>query len=109
MSTFTWKAPKGVSVDQTHKVRKAEFGDGYSQVAPVGLNSSPRVWDFSYSKLDDYTATQIQAFIVAVGTASFTWVGPDQKTGRYRCDGIKRTYDDDDENTLSLKFTEVFA
>lgn len=107
--TFTFVPlvePQGQSV---FRVRKAQFGDGYSQVVGDGLNTEVQTWPLSFiGKSSDIMP--ILAFLRAyAGHTSFYWTPPLGVQGLYRCEKFNLTPHGNDNYTLSAEFQEVFA
>lgn len=78
-SVFTWVPDyNGTGGEFEPKRKVAQFGNGYSQRAPDGLNNNPQMWNVaflgrSYSAEIDL----IDAFLAALnGTDYFLWTPP---------------------------------
>lgn len=66
-------------------VHQTKFGDGYEHRVAIGLNSTPRQWQVSFSR-PNATADAIEAFFVARGAVqSFDWVPPHGGAGKWVC------------------------
>jgi len=65
------------------KTLEVEFGDGYSQGAPDGLNPVRDKWNLTWSVLTDSEATAIETFFKARGGHEpFLWTAPDNNTAQ---------------------------
>lgn len=73
MADFTYIAD---AVDESAdiKVNKVQFGDGYIQDLPKGINNALRVWDvvFADRSLADANAIR-DFFVLKAGSTRFTW------------------------------------
>lgn len=83
MSTFTWKHDRSPTADISFRTRGNDFGDGYRQLSPDGINNRVDSWPLTFtgesSKID-----AIAAFLDArLGSDPFTWTNPQGVTGRY--------------------------
>lgn len=79
METFTW-APATCQPQAQPRVKKAQFGDGYSQRSSDGINSLLRIYSLTFA---DYPALiePIDAFFEQhAGVHAFWFTTPD--TGR---------------------------
>jgi phage-related protein len=107
--TFTWR-PVGTPTGQTaFRVRKAPFGDGYSQEVADGLNNKVQSWplDFAGYKRD---IEPIVAFLDAhAGYVGFFWTPPLGVQGLYKVTDYKFTPEGGDFYTLSATFEQKFA
>ena len=50
MDSFTWTLNYPAKLSREPKVQNINFGDGYSQRTPLGLNSSLQNWDVQADK-----------------------------------------------------------
>jgi len=109
MATFTATPSQGINLTSEFRVKKAQFGDGYSQRVADGINTIQRKWSVSFTN----TATAIDAIQLFLdtekGVTSFTWVPPVGDSGLFLCDSYSRSIDDYDNETLSATFIEVFG
>lgn len=105
--TFIWRVHSTASGGGRFAVNKTQFGDGFSQVVPQGLNPHTQQWSITVSA---YTADikTIRDFLVDHIGESFFWKPPLGVTGYYRCD---EGYDPVDQGggyfTLNAKFYEA--
>lgn len=70
--------PEKLSADigkrTTHNVLSVQFGDGYSQRAPNGINAKVDSWEISWIWLDDSERDTVLAALDAVGGHDYlTW------------------------------------
>lgn len=60
------------------KVKRVEFGDGYTQEAPDGLNYNLYTWNLTWESLNFEERVIIEDFITArKGFETFLWTDPD--------------------------------
>lgn len=60
------------------RIRKVEFGDGYTQETPDGINYNLYTWSLNWDTLTQAEKTTIENFLVArKGYETFTWIDPD--------------------------------
>jgi phage-related protein len=110
MSTFTWAADYGASKEKKPVVKRIQFGDGYSQRATFGLNTSPQKWSLRFSSISTSVADAIDAFLEAAGGVStFDWTPPDTVTaGKFICESWTRTIDRFGLYTITATFEQVY-
>ncbi len=73
---FTWAHDKGPSRTKKMRVLKAQFGDGYAQRAPDGLNNQIQTWSLRFTG-NDAKLDPIRDFLDDKGGAtSFLWTNP---------------------------------
>ncbi|WP_243689793.1 phage tail protein, partial [Cronobacter sakazakii] len=46
--TFTWCPRINAGGEVTHRVRRAQFGDGYAQASGDGINARGQKWDLEF-------------------------------------------------------------
>jgi phage-related protein len=78
IETFNWRTPSGASCTPQFRLLTAQFGDGYKQTAPDGLNTKSVSWSLSYTgKSSNGEIQSIIAFIDRhAGARSFYWTPP---------------------------------
>jgi phage-related protein len=68
------------------KVKTVQFGDGYTQEAPDGINYNLFTWNLSWDALTSSEKTTIENFLVAAGGyATFQWADPEGTTQKVKC------------------------
>lgn len=69
----------------THRTKVVQYGDGYKQLAPAGINNKLDSWDLTLPFLTDAVVAQVEAFCDAVGQhKNFNWTPPRGTLGVYR-------------------------
>jgi len=82
---FSWYPDISSQMSVEPKVNVIEFGDGYSERTPVGLNNLPDVWNVKF------TTTRVKGLLILefferhLGSKSFQWTNPLNRTGYYVC------------------------
>lgn len=106
--SFDWRVHATASGGAKLNVAKAEFGDGYVQSAPQGLNVSKQQWQVTVSgpRAD---LEPIRDFIVDHAGIAFYWTPPLGEEGLYQCDDYSPSNLGGLYYTMSMTFYEVFA
>ncbi len=82
--SFTWSTQTDVVGTETARVRSAQFGDGYKQVANDGINNITQSWPLTYTG-PSTDAFSIRDFLRAHAGKSFYWTPPGDVQGLFRC------------------------
>ena len=90
---FTWSPRVNPTQTVNFRTRKAQFGDGYTQVSGDGLNPRSQEWEF----LDRHG-----------GTKSFQWTPPLEDIGLFRCEQYKPVPMGGGNYSLSATFIQGF-
>ncbi|NRD64769.1 phage tail protein [Corallococcus exiguus] len=78
MERFPFTPDYGAQADSVPRVRKAQFGEGYTQRSMDGLNPVLRRWALQFSNLTKVDADALEAFLRArAGVEPFEFVTPD--------------------------------
>lgn len=82
--TFTFVPKTNPTGTGTIAMRTAQFGDGYAQEAPQGINPVTESWPLSF---EGYTSEvqPVKDFITAHIGKSFYWTPPLGVQGYYKC------------------------
>ena len=95
MPTF----PAAVEVNRESSYRvslralESQFGDGYRQRGPDGINVSQRTWQVSTLALDGTSYTEVATFLEDNAGGFFDWTPPlSSETVRVSCDGYEVQY-----------------
>lgn len=68
------------------KVKRVEFGDGYTQEAPDGINYNLYTWNLTWETLTSSEKVEIESFLVLrKGYQTFLWTDPDGVQFRVKC------------------------
>lgn len=108
MSTFNWPPNRDPVKKVTPRLLQAQFGDGYSQRIPDGINSMIRTWSLSFNNRDSTEIDSIESFLRATkGSLSFDWTDPDGYTAKWTCkQEMTRTDKAGGNSDFSCVFTE---
>lgn len=110
MSIFVWKPTAGAPVAYKPKVRIAQFGDGYAQRSPNGINNNPEAWSLTFDGITNREADAIIAFLKARGgTQAFNWVNLNMENLLYTCDQWDRKYSGEDSCSISATFNQFYG
>ena len=97
---------------QTHRNLAAQFGDGYLQIAPDGLNSVIDNWELRFAPLEGADLTTMNAFLLLVGTTEwFTWTPLGEvieKKWLIEADSVKKLMLNTSTFIISFKILQVF-
>jgi phage-related protein len=106
---FTWQPSLEIVGTTKYVVRTAQFGDGYSQCVPDGINNKFDTYPLTFSG-DGTKIAAIKAFLDATaGCQSFNWTPPLRSIGLFRCDTPTIQPHGANSYTLTVNFTEVFS
>jgi phage-related protein len=108
VATFTWTHDYGASLDEEPLVHRAQFGDGYEQVAAAGINNRPRKWSLNFENRDYAEADALVAFLRAHHLV-FDWTDPDGAPGRWQCKSWQQSHPAPLVKSVAATFEEVFG
>lgn len=107
--TFTFDASPGTAGAVKHRVRRAQFGDGYSQATKDGINARISSWTVAMTNLREDDALQVTDFLDRNAGQSFYWTPPRSITqGRFMCSDYTLTPVEFGLQSISATFDEVF-
>lgn len=86
MATFTWVPDQGAKGTHKPRLKQAQFGDGYVQSSPDGINNIERTHALNFTLLNLATYQAIMAFLENQNGAAFDWTTPSGTTGRFVCE-----------------------
>lgn len=68
------------------RIKRVEFGDGYTQESPDGINFNQYVWSLNWETLTLEEKTIIENFLVArAGYQTFQWTDPENSVYKVKC------------------------
>lgn len=106
--TFSWSPRVGAQSDNSFRTRKAQFGDGYTQVAGDGINPVMPQWSVSFTGDEAYVGA-IKAFLTRhAGAKSFIWKPPLEPAGLWRSESLQIATHGADNYTLSTTFIRAY-
>lgn len=104
--TFIWKPTSSGAATASAVVRKAVFGDGYTQRAPDGINSRSRSYQLTFTGSQE-RIDQIINFLDSHVGRSFFWTGP-RGTALYACDTHSEPLPNGLTHTVTATFEQSF-
>lgn len=107
---LTDRISQGSTRKRMFRVLKAQFGDGYAQTAPDGINNRVDTWDIAYENLTSTERTTLWAAIETVGaTDYFTWTPPGGSSTKWKIVGdVSESPVSGDLYTVSFTLEQVF-
>ena len=112
MATFpsTFEPDYGASKKAAPRVRRVQFGSGYSQRARFGINNDPKVWTLSWENRSSAQANDIEQFFEdRGGFESFSWSPPDETTTyKWICVEWQKTMPYSNLFNITATFQQVF-
>jgi phage-related protein len=68
-----------------YRTKSVQFGDGYKQLAPAGINNKLDTWNLTLPMLSELEVSLVEAFFDNLGQhANFNWTPPRGVVGIYR-------------------------
>ncbi|CBA30122.1 phage tail protein [Cronobacter turicensis] len=107
--TFTWCPRINAGGEVTHRVRRAQFGDGYAQASGDGINAHGQKWDLEFVGDESYITAIMDFLDRHGGSRSFIWQAPLKGAGLYRCDAYRPSAPGGGIFSLTATFTQAFA
>lgn len=108
IETFTWSPRIDAQAEVKNRVRKAQFGDGYTQVSGDGLNTRSQEWSLSFVGSEDYIQAIREFLDRMAGSKSFLWKPPLYPLGLWRCEDYKPRAMGGDIYSLDATFIQEF-
>jgi phage-related protein len=106
---FYFDVSPGTSGDVKHRVRRAQFGDGYGQAVKDGLNTRGSTWRVELTNLREDDAEEVTDWLDAHAGQSFYWTPPRSiKQGRFMCSEYSPQPVLGGLQSISATFEEVF-
>ncbi|MEV8518675.1 phage tail protein [Dyella marensis] len=106
---FTWRPINNPVGQVTLRVRRAQFGDGYSQEVQDGINNKVQSWPLQFVG----SRAEMQAlsdFLDAhAGAIGFLWTPPVGVQGLYKAASYSPGYEGGDVYTISTTFEQKFS
>lgn len=110
MDTFAWIPDSGAGEKAAPRLLSAQFGEGYNQSAPDGLNFDMRPRNLSFSDRSISEATAIDVFLSGKnGCTTFLYThATTGVTKKYRCQDWN-VVDSGNLRTITATFVQVPA
>ena len=106
--TFTWTPLVGMNGTKKYRVLKAQFGDGYEQVAADGINNNIESWPVTFTGTKNEIKPIKEFLDRHAGYQTFYWTPPLGEKGMYRSFDITITPVEGEIFTLSTVFEQAF-
>lgn len=94
-------------LDEAPKILRAQFGDGYSQRTPDGINYNLK----SYNTVFELNSTQLSTLLTFLraqaGYLNFNWTPPGGVSGKYICAKWSTNYEDYGTSVVTCTMEEV--
>ncbi|OEZ02325.1 MULTISPECIES: phage tail protein [Stenotrophomonas] len=104
--TFIWKPTSSGAATANAAVRKAAFGDGYTQRAKDGINARSRSYQLTFTGAKERIDAIIEFLDAHIGQ-SFFWTGP-RGTALYTCDTHNEPLPNGLTHTVTATFEQTF-
>ncbi|UAN43818.1 phage tail protein [Serratia sp. JSRIV001] len=110
IDAFTWRTQGQPEGSYNQRVRTAQFGDSYKQVAGDGLHPEAQTWPLSFTG-QKAEMSPLLDFVRSHTTKSFAWVPPLGVKGLYRvvADSIRSIPVGGTVITVVVTFEQTFA
>lgn len=110
MATLIYEPFDVTRVTPNPAVKKAQFGDGYSQRMPNSINNVRETWDLLWETQTDARAQALVDFFDQNQALAIEWVPPNELTARkFVCVRYSRDYNHYTlVETVSATLQEVF-
>ncbi|HEY1138770.1 MAG TPA: phage tail protein [Lysobacter sp.] len=105
---FNWIPTNDARGRTTARVKRAQFGDGYSQSVADGINHLTREWPLTFVYKWE-TAGSIVAFLESHAGQSFQWTPPRGTAALWQCDEWELKNEGSDVYAVTATFRQTFA
>lgn len=110
MADFNYIPELSATPTRKPRVVSVQFGGGYREVRPDGINNDAVSWDLTFSDRPPGTVDAINTFLRAKnGVTAFTWTTPEGETIYVRCADWTAPYIAYGVRSLSATFTQEFV
>lgn len=92
-TVFEWLPSRNPTRRMAPKINSINFGDGYSQISPKGINNIAQEWTLEFKNRDLVEINNIENYLKDKhGFISFPWVNPlDKNSINVKCDNWTKT------------------
>ena len=105
---FTWRPTNEARGRITARVKRAQFGDGYSQSTPDGINSINQEWPFTFVGRRGEMQDLVDFLANHVGQ-SFQFTPPLGQLSLWQCDQWEPKNEGADIYTVNATFRQTFS
>jgi phage-related protein len=109
--SFIWVPSYSTGLTWRPALKSLQFGEGYDQDLPDGIQNVKLMYDVVFVKIDDDELAEIVAFIKARGgNIPFFWTPPPPHDDllKFKCKEYRLSYDESNHTTLTLPFIQTF-
>lgn len=108
--TFKWRTRKTAQGTETVRTLQSQFGDGYKQIAGMGINDRSETWNLDWIGTRSEVA-ELRSFLLSHVTKSFWWTNPwgEKKLYRVKADSFSASFLSGTKATASFIFEQSFA
>jgi Phage-related protein len=108
--TFSWRTRKSAQGTESARTLQSQFGDGYKQIAGMGINDRSEVWELDWTGTRSEAAV-LRAFLMSHITKSFWWTNPwgEKKLYRMKADSFSVSFPSGKKATVAFTFEQSFA
>jgi len=107
--TFIWTPTGSPSGTVQFRVRKAQFGDGYSQEVADGINNKVSSWPLTFTGGKEEMQALVSFLDERAGWQSFYWTPPLGVPGYYKCASYSPSPVGGPVYAVTATFQQVFA
>jgi len=112
LDTFTYEPSYGSNYTVEPPTNVVQFGDGYAQIAPGGLNTVAQgtKYDLTFGSLSDADFASIDSFLKShIGSTVFKWTppAPANTEVKVRASNYRATWNQANQSKISVTFTVV--
>ncbi|MDO6707918.1 phage tail protein [Photobacterium sp. 1_MG-2023] len=110
LNEFRWMHVRGGKIDEAPRVKTVQFGDGYEQRAPDGLNNNLKTLNYTFRYSHD-EITRIRQFLREHGAVQPFIIYPTDEPvpTKVKCAKWSTRRIDPKRSELTAKFEEVIA
>lgn len=110
-NTLDIPCSENISIERTSRIRKAQFGDGYEQTTPDGINTEIVVYAIETLALSDAQATSLNDTLLArKGDFFYSKLKDETSVAKYRLDGNRWSWSiqGKDANVFQFRLRKVY-
>lgn len=109
MAFFQIASPDhGATLTLEPRVRSTNFGDGYNQEIPDGINDLAEKWDLSFSNRQKSIIDSMDLFFRENRGIAFDWMNPDGIIIKVKCKSWSKTVNHSMDASMTTTFVQDF-
>lgn len=111
MSIFTppYAPSYGTPVSKVYRRLEPQFGDGYEQYVPDGLNNIVETWELTWNNISDENVDIIENQLDSFAGGTFAWTTPKGQTKKFTCVKASRTFTGFKTCSFNATFVQSFS